>query len=238
MNDRNKLGYVPKTFLKIIAAAAAGLPAGVKGRNRLSSLKGGYLEARAWGTPYFDCSLRRRLFNKGVLNEIGSKIDAPENWKIGLLSQGTDDIDKLTKLDFMSYLPEDIMTKVDRASMICSLEVRAPWLDHRIVEFAFKKVPSKYKVNKGETRVLQKRLAERLLPKELDLNRKQGFSVPLDKLMRRDKIKLFRECLHYNNGLFRTEEVESLISGEVKGRRNESRLFALLMLECARHEAW
>lgn len=71
--------------------------------------------------------------------------------------------------------------------MACSLEVCAPWLDYRIVEFAFKKVPTRVKVNSCETHILEKRLAKRLLPKELNLNRKQGFSVPIDDGLRGDE---------------------------------------------------
>lgn len=232
LRDKDKLKYIPKSFLQIIAKIAGKLPAGIKGRNRLYSLKGGYLEENIWSNPYFDSNLRKKLYSEKVLKELNSSLDAPEKWKLDLLSKGYDDIDKLTRLDFLSYLPEDIMTKVDRASMACSLEVRAPWLDYRIVEFAFKKVPPKYKVNNGETRILQKRLTERLLPKELNLNRKQGFSVPMDKLLRGDKKKSFQKYLSKHNDLFSQKEIEALVFGEMKGRKNASRLFALMIFEC------
>lgn len=231
LRDKNKLRYIPKSFLQIIARIAGKLPAGIKGRNRLSSLKGGYLEERVWGSPYFDLNLRKRLLSEKALQKINPNIDAPEKWKIGLLSKGHNDIDKLTRLDFLSYLSEDIMTKIDRASMICSLEVRAPWLDYRIIEFAFKKVPPKYKVNNGKTRILEKCLANRLLPKGLNLDRKQGFSAPLDRWLFEDKEQSFRKYLPKYNDLFQQDEIDNLIYGQMKGRKNASRIFALMMFE-------
>jgi asparagine synthase (glutamine-hydrolysing) len=76
-------------------------------------------------------------------------------------------------------LPGDILVKVDRASMASSLEVRAPLLDHRIVEFAFSKVPNPMRVSATERKILLQRLAAKLLPPEFDAGRKQGFAIPL-----------------------------------------------------------
>jgi asparagine synthase (glutamine-hydrolysing) len=229
LRDKNKLRYIPDSLLRVTAKISGRLPPGIKGRNRLCSLKGGYLEENIWGNPYFDLNLRKKIFSKKTLKDINSIINVPEKWKTDLLSKGFDDIDKLTRLDFSSYLPEDIMTKVDRAGMACSLEVRAPWLDYRIIEFAFRKVPSKYKVSNGETRILQKRLAERLLPKDLDLTRKQGFSVPMDEWFR----VFVPSCLNKSNlnSVLCEEYIDSLIQGHLKGRTNGARLFALMMLE-------
>ena len=74
---------------------------------------------------------------------------------------------------------DDILVKVDRASMLTSLEIRAPWLDHRLIEFAFRSVPDRLRATPDERKVLPRRLALRLLPPQLDLARKQGFSIPL-----------------------------------------------------------
>jgi len=166
-----------------------------------------------------------------VSDALGKDIDAPEQFMLNLLAKGENDIDKLTRLDFTTYLPEDIMTKVDRASMANSLEVRAPWLDYRIVEFVFKKVSAGYKVNSVDTRILKKRLAARLLPKELNLERKQGFSVPMDAWMRGDEgQQWFKTWSVQKNGLFNRRFIECLMNGEVKGRSNGARLWAVGIL--------
>lgn len=114
--------------------------------------------------------------------------------------------------------------------MANSLEVRAPWLDYRIIEFAFKKVPARLKVNSNETRILQKLLAKRVLPKELNLNRKQGFSTPMEAWMRGNEgQEWFRACSAQDSGLFNRGFVEGLMNGELKGRMNGARLWAVGM---------
>jgi asparagine synthase (glutamine-hydrolysing) len=80
--------------------------------------------------------------------------------------------------DFENYLPDDILTKVDRASMLNSLEIRAPFLDHEICEWAFRTIPNGFRVNGAERKILLKRLATLKLPHTFDSNRKQGFSFP------------------------------------------------------------
>ena len=92
-------------------------------------------------------------------------------------------LQKISRMDFNCYLPDDILTKVDRASMAVSLEARVPWLDHRLVEFAFS-LPSTWKIRQSRKKYLPKRLAEKLLPRQLLLERKQGFSIPLASWMR------------------------------------------------------
>ena len=103
---------------------------------------------------------------------------------------------RATRMDFENYLAEDILVKADRASMLNSLELRAPLLDHRIIEFAFGRVPSHLKATPTSRKVLLKRLAGRLLPREFDQNRKQGFSIPLMSLKNHPQlvniIKAFR----------------------------------------------
>ena len=90
-------------------------------------------------------------------------------------------LDRATRMDFENYLAEDILVKVDRASMLNSLEVRAPLLDYRIIEFAFGRVPDRLRATSTERKILLKMLARRLLPAALDIQRKQGFSLPLNR---------------------------------------------------------
>jgi len=92
-------------------------------------------------------------------------------------------IEKMTLTDFHYYLPEDILTKVDRASMAVSLETRVPWLDHKLIEFAYS-LPPGFRLNGNKKKYLPKQLAKKILPKNFPLERKQGFCIPLGQWMR------------------------------------------------------
>jgi len=98
---------------------------------------------------------------------------------------GTDPIRQMAQADALTYLPDDILTKVDRASMSASLETRLPLLDHRVVEFAAT-LPTSYKVQNGKGKHLLRRLLEKHIPKPLFERPKKGFGVPMDKWLRED----------------------------------------------------
>ncbi len=107
--------------------------------------------------------------------------DNPASYKKQVESQ--DFIQYMMYQDMVTYLPDDIMAKVDRASMGVSLEVRAPFLDHRIAEFAWK-VPQNMKIGGGRGKLLIKKLADKYIPQELVKKPKTGFSIPIDYWLR------------------------------------------------------
>ena len=152
--------------------------------------------------------------------------------------QDPDLLQRATRMDFGNYLAEDILVKVDRASMLNSLEVRAPLLDYRLIEFAFGKVPSYLKATATSRKVLLKKLTARLLPPMFDQHRKQGFSIPLASWLQSGPWQaFFREVLlGSNNTLFGHNVVSQLFAGQVKGRANSERLFALVLFELWRRE--
>jgi asparagine synthase (glutamine-hydrolysing) len=123
--------------------------------------------------------------------------------------------------------------KVDRASMARSLEVRAPFLDYRLIEFAFGQVPSHWKVQGHESRRLQRLLAQQWLPRDLDINRKQGFSIPINEWLRNEGEQRLMARMAGLPDVINLDQVRNLVRGHIAGRANGGRLFALIMLAIA-----
>lgn len=139
------------------------------------------------------------------------------------------------RLDALLYLPDDILTKVDRMSMAVSLEARVPLLDHHLATFALS-LPERLLIRGTETKHLLKRLLLRYLPPGLVYRKKMGFAVPLALWFRRELRDLVRDellsprCL--DRGILRREGVRDLIDTHQSGERDLSaQLWSLLVFE-------
>jgi len=138
-------------------------------------------------------------------------------------------------IDLKTYLVGDILTKVDRASMAHSLEVRVPFLDHKFVEWGFS-IPSEINLEQGVGKKSLKRAMEPYLPHDALYRRKMGFSVPLADWFRGPlKERLYKGLLseHMEKcGYFNKSQLRKLIDQHVKGiRDNSAPLWTLLMFE-------
>ena len=233
LRDQNNWGWVPPGVFTVLAGLAAQFPAGVKGRNRLASLRGGPLQQMIWGRPYFDTRLRKRLLRPEAWDALRGAQAGPEEFLLSLFQAGSTDMDRMTRTHFGSILPDDFLVKVDRASMAHSLEVRAPMLDHRLIEFCFSQVPDSWKVKDGQSRRLQRLLADNWLPPDLDTRRKQGFSIPINEWLRAEGEGRLMERMQSLPDVIDLRQVRGLVRGHLAGRANGGRLFALIMLAMA-----
>jgi len=224
---------IPRSIRKIGAAFAQhGLPVGTRGRNHLIGFGSEVGESLAHINVYFDASARRRL-----LRPTSRPVVHPEDSKAQLSQRRYSTLQQATRLDFGTTMVDDYLVKVDRASMLSSLEIRAPFLDHRLIEFAFGKVPDDLRATASSRKVLLRRLAQRILPARLDLNRKQGFTIPLGEWMAGSWRPFLREVLDgLDTTLFNTDAVKSLLKVGLPGSSNAHRLFAILMFELWRRE--
>jgi len=228
LRSTKSLGRIPLTALNIVSRFAAHLPAGIRGRNWLASQRGGPAQSGVWGSPYFDVNLRLRLLNPDIVGQLKGELESPEYRSLALLQNSNSLVDGLTRQDFQQLLPDDYLVKVDRASMANSLEVRTPFLDHKLVEFAFSRIPSEWKCTVNERRRVQNRMAKKYLPSGFELNRKQGFSIPMDEWLRNTQLDFLIELLPKD--IFNINYIRELLIGHRRGRTNGARLFALLML--------
>jgi asparagine synthase (glutamine-hydrolysing) len=230
---QQRLGPIPRPLRRGVSVAAEHwLPVGVKGRNWLQGLGAELRDGLPLIASCFDATTRRRL----MAAHPGWQVEAESIVK-SRVPLHRDLLQRSTRMDFKDYLADDILVKVDRASMLTSLEVRAPLLDHRLIEFAFGRVPSRLKATAQDKKILLKRLTMRVLPPEFNRQRKQGFSIPLSKWLKGGAYRdLFYDVLRDSRTIFDARTVEGLLRGQDRGRTNRERLFSLVLFELWRRE--
>lgn len=228
-----KLGRLPLRLRRVLALMAERcLPVGFKGRNWAQELGVDLDRDLPFIATCFDVTTRQCLMQSHT-----NWLPVAESIRQKEIPLEPDLLQRAMRMDFTNYLPEDILVKVDRASMLSSLEMRAPFLNYRLIEFAFGRVPSRLKATSTEKKIMLKRLAARLLPPEFDQRRKQGFSIPINEWLKKGPFRnLFWDVLKSDNCFFDRKTVDSLLVGQDRGRNNGERLFALVQFELWRRE--
>ncbi len=183
----------------------------------------------------FDSQAKQDLFSENFRRQTNGDSAASILDPWFTRANGSGIVDAALLADIMTYLPNDLLVKVDIATMANSLEARSPFLDHHVIEFAAS-LPEKYKLRGLTTKYLLKQMLRKLLPAENLDRRKMGFGVPISHWFRGKLQPFLRETLlaesSLRRGLFRPEAVKRLVELHTGGERDYSpQLWTLLMLE-------
>ncbi len=182
-----------------------------------------------------------RFWDDAASVVVGGQADPAGLWSGDALRSMPDFTERMQFIDTLTYLPDDILTKVDRASMAVSLEARVPILDHRVVEFAWR-LPRHHKIRDGQSKWLLRQVLYRHVPRELVDRPKMGFGVPVGMWLRgplRDWAEdlLSRRAL-LDTGLFNPDPVRRRWREHLGERRNwEYSLWGIAMAQ-AWHRHW
>jgi len=202
------------------------LPLGFKGRKTVELLSSNFSNSYPNTNEFFSYKEQEIFFSNFFTN------------KALPLSKSTRDPSNLisdyglraTFHDFTNYLSEDLLVKIDRASMANSIEVRAPFLDKDLVEFAFTKVPSSLKFDYKNQKILLKALASKVLPSSFAINRKQGFSIPLGNFLLEKQWREYfaQTILDSDPSLINHRDSLDLLNDKARIFQNAGRLFGLV----------
>ncbi len=236
-HHRRKYDLVPR-FLRqsVMDPMSRNLPHGAWGRNYLHNISLSPIERYLDNVSVFTDLNKGSLYTDDFSDQLRDTSQLSSYFKELSENVRTNaELDSLLYIDSKTYLPGDILTKVDRMSMAVSLEARVPLLDHKLIEFVTR-IPAKLKLAAGETKHLFKRAIADLVPSEI-LNRpKQGFGVPIQRWINeqlRDRIRdTLSDPRFLQRGYVTRKHVELLLDEHERERRDHSMaLWSLLMLE-------
>ena len=231
-NRERNYRFIPSPLRSAMGYIGRALPDSARGKNFLEHLAldgvNRYLDA----STFFKLEDQKRLFRPEVFELMST--DPTRSEVEHLRKHNGNWLSSLQYLDLKSYLPLDILTKVDRMSMAHSLEARVPLLDHKLVEFAAT-IPAEFKLKQGVTKHIFKKAMRGVLPDAIIDRRKHGFAVPLGQWFK----GRFDDFLHdlllsdtsKRRGILNTSHVEHLIRLHRGGRPLDNQLWTLISFE-------
>ena len=231
---------LPDAFRQRLFAALAGLypdlgwaPRPLRAKHTFEELSQSPADAYFHSVAVTSDAMRRRLFSHSFRRELDG-YDAKSLIERNMAMADTDDpLAQALYTDLNTWLPGDILTKVDRASMANSLEVRAPLLDHQLVEWAAT-LPATLKLRGQSSKYILKRALEPLLPREILYRPKQGFSMPIARWFRgplREKLRgAIASPLLQDTGYFQENELTRLVDDHEQGRQDHSAILWLVLV--------
>ena len=188
--------------------------------------------------------LLSQTYTSDQLEELlSAKITRPDSFfsSENMLNASLGELDKLLAIDYKTYMPDDILVKVDRAGMSTSLEGREPLLDHRIIEFAAQ-LPENLKMKGDNKKYLLKQIVHDYVPSEMMERPKMGFGVPVFNWLRNDLRYYAEEYMSdasfEKHGLFKIKGVKHIMHQFYQGNRNYNNLFWYLLMFQMWYKKW
>jgi asparagine synthase (glutamine-hydrolysing) len=212
------------------------LPRYLRAKTMMTNLSLGPEEAYFRSVSCFSAPMKHQLYGSWLRESVGD-YDAFTVLKPHFeRARGWDPLSRIQYVDIKTYLVDDILTKVDRASMAHSLEVRVPLLDHEVMEFAAR-IPARLQMQGSEGKYILKRALRDLLPREIIERSKMGFAIPLPRWFRRELRTMFEERVlardSFLGGMMDPAPIRAWWSQHQAGRKDYATHFwTLLMLEC------
>ena len=223
INLKKKYGNLPSCIRSVIANSAENmLPIGFKGRHYLMQMDTDFETSIPLKDNLFTVEERRNLL--------------PNSWEISntnkvknsMVNQEISFLERAMRYDMNGFLPDNILTKVDRSSMLSSVEVRSPFLSKDILEFSLGEINPEMKRRKK----ILRQLAKQKLPDFFNFQRKQGFVPPLEYWMKEKKWQEFiNDNLFSSDSIFNIQMLNNSMKMEGKRFFNKRRLFTLLMIQ-------
>jgi asparagine synthase (glutamine-hydrolysing) len=223
INLKQKYGKLPSKVRSLIANNAENiLQIGFKGRHYLMQMDTDFENSLPLKDNLFTEEERRNLL--------------PNSWNVSdtnyvknnMVNHDLEFLDRAMRYDMNGFLPDNILTKVDRSSMLSSVEVRSPFLSKEILEFSLCEINIEMKRRKK----ILRQLAKQKLPDFFNFQRKQGFVPPLEYWIKEKKWQEFiNDNLFSSESIFNKKMVNNFMKGEGKRFFNKRRLFSLLMIQ-------
>jgi asparagine synthase (glutamine-hydrolysing) len=235
---KSNSGQILPAFVRknLLSKVAANMPHGARGRNYLHNAALDFLGKYIDSVSHFGSLNRQKLYSTDFRQKLNGAFGAGEAVFQKIAGEfPANSLEQLLYLDSKTYLPSDILTKVDRMTMAASLEARSPLLDHKLIEFVAR-IPSELKMRDGETKYIFKQALRGVVPDEILYREKQGFGVPVDVWINEKLRPRIRETLlegqTVRRGFFDLKYIELLLNEHASGRRDHAwRLWQLFVFE-------
>lgn len=204
--------------------------------SRLFNLPSNNLFAHLWSEQQYMFSEKEI---GSLLNLSSTGLSIKDNWR-KIESMNLSDFEKISLFDIEQYLANNLLYKMDAASMANSLEVRNPYLDYRLMEFCYN-IPQEFKINNGTPKYLMKKLLERYLPKDLVYRRKWGFPAPIGNWLTTELSYMIDKWLDpqriKSQGLFNEKQVAGYVASFRSGKTfHDKRIWSLIFFQMWHHK--